>query len=254
MVVPKQVFLDRNILSKSIIIDCAVEQQLLKWGDTSITSGIHGYGRKRLKNDWTDDEVACLPTIALLVTNGLLKLYVGGEVRNEGIRARGVGKGTAGDLFRNIDIGYRASPIDISYFKSLTINQISDGRDLLEFCETLIKIDVSIIKGKPEIWNRFPEYMKANFNNIPRLKKMLEALNHKQHWRDAFHLWSAECYEADYFLSIDQRFINVLTKTATIELPVPIVKPSELLEKLEVREREPLPFEIEEFINFSIAH
>jgi len=251
---PRQVFLDRNILSLSIVIEPVVQTQTMMWGDTESTLDVHGYRRKPLKGDWTDGEVTCLPTIAALATSGLLKLFVATEVSFEGFKANSVGRGTKGDLFRNVDIGRCESPIDRSYFKSQTIDQLCDSDELIEFCETLMTIDAAILKNVPEFWGRFPEKVKENFSEIDRLKVVLNALPHKKHWPDAFHLWSAECFGADYFVTVDQKFINALTQTARIALPVSIVKPSELLEKLGVEKREPLPFEVGEFINMMVAH
>ncbi|MGI3185014.1 hypothetical protein [Nioella aestuarii] len=189
---PKRVFLDRNILSLSIVIEPAVQQQTIKWGGQSHTSDIHGYRRKPLQGNWMDDEVACLPTIASLATNGFLRLFVAQEVAFEGLKANVVGRGTKGDLFRGVDIARCESPIDRSYFKSQTIDQVADSRELIEFCQTLMKLDVAKIKAVPKFWDRFPAQMQKNFGNLDRLKLLLDALPHKPHWPDAFHLWSAD--------------------------------------------------------------
>lgn len=248
-----KVFLDRNILSYSIILETTIKTQTLKWGDTDDTCDIHGYIRKSKRGDWIDDEVACLPTIASMASKEILHLYVGVEVQHESLSANSVGRGTKGDLFRGVQINHCDNPICRSYFKSQTIDQICDKKELIYFCEMLMKVDAAMLMKVPEFWNRFPDSMKDNFGKIDRLKELLKALTHKGHWPDAFHLWTAECFGADFFLTVDQKFINALTRTARIPLPVPIVKPSDLLGTLGVKERLPLPFEEGKFINLMEA-
>ena len=251
---PKSVFLDRNILSLGIVIEPAVQSQTINWGGQNITSDIHGYRRKPLQGDWRDEEVASLPTIISLVASGVLKLFVGREVAFEGLKANVVGKGTKGDLFKDVEIALCESPIDRSYFKSQTIDQVCDSGELIKFCETLVKINPAMIEKVPEFWDRLPANVQENFGNLDRLRSLLDALPNKRHWPDAFNLWSAECSQSDYFLTTDRRFINALTKTAQIELPVSLMTPSQLLADLGVTDREPLPFKQDEFINMMVAH
>jgi len=50
--------------------------------------------------------------------------------------------------------------------------------------------------------------------------------------------------ELDYFLTADRAFINVMTKTARVQLKTKPIAPRELLDELEISERERVPITI----------
>ena len=100
------------------------------------------------------------------------------------------------------------------------------------------------------LWNRLPGTMQTNFRNLGRFHELVDALPAEQHWPDALHLWTAETHGAGYFLTMDKKFINALTKTARIDLPTKPVRPSKLLADLGIKNRDPLPIEDLEFRSY----
>ena len=124
-------------------------------------------------------------------------------------------------------------------------------KEVINFCRLLRKGTPQLFEGTPEIWNRLPEKMRANLRNLSRFHELIDSLPADKHWPDALHLWTAETHGAEYFLTLDKRFINALTKTARIDLPTKLALPSELLDDLNVHVRDPLPVEDLEFYDYS---
>lgn len=253
------IFLDRNVIYHSVILEPATEESSIEWGSHTVSGPIHGYRRKKLPEKEELkllNDIASIPTIALLAKRNQIRLYKGQEVHFEGLSVSISANGTKGDLFRNVEIKIVDSPIDRSYFKSQSLDQIWDGEELIEFCDTLLNLNVDMLSGVPKFWNQIPERMRANLNqdNLSRFKVILNALPHRKHWPDAFHLWTAETHGAAYFATVDYKFINALTMTAKIELPTKLVSPSKLLDELCIEDREPLPFDGEGFISLALVH
>jgi hypothetical protein len=92
--------------------------------------------------------------------------------------------------------------------------------------------------------------MRANLRDLGRFHDLIDALPHEKHWPDAMHLWTAETHRAGYFLTMDKKFINALTKTARIDLPTKPARPSQLLADLGVEDRDSLPAEDSKFYNY----
>jgi hypothetical protein len=63
----------------------------------------------------------------------------------------------------------------------------------------------------------------------------------EKHYPDAFHLWTADMNELDYFLSADKKFVSVMTLTKGTQLISRPIAPRDLLECFGITELDPLP-------------
>jgi hypothetical protein len=61
------------------------------------------------------------------------------------------------------------------------------------------------------------------------------------HYPDAFHLWTAEVHGLDYFLTVDKKFINVMSRTLRSALHARPISPRDLLSELGIKELDELP-------------
>ena len=99
---PVKVFLDRNISARSMIIEGAIQSQRVQWGPIEEEVAITGWRRKPMRDGdarWIVDEVACLPTVARLATDGTIALFESREINFERLRASTGARGTKGDIF-----------------------------------------------------------------------------------------------------------------------------------------------------------
>ena len=249
-----KVFLDRNVLAHSILVEAATQEKRILWGDQEHLVQVAGWQSKKPLNggsEWVAREISCLPTIAKLSACEKIKLFQSEEIVVEGWKASVGARGTNGDIFSKVKIETVPCAIDRSYFMQTSdFAKYIDKNSVIEFCNFLNELNVDLLKNYAEFWSNLPDWMRANLQRIDRFHELLNAVASKNHWADALHLWTAETIGADFFLTFDRKFINVLTRTAIIELPTKLVHPSRLLSELGIEERVPLPFQGCEFIDF----
>lgn len=252
---PIKVFLDRNVRARAIVMESAIQRRQIKWGPIEQEVEITGYRKKPERDSdarWIADEVACLPTVARLATDGTIGLFESREVRFEAMNASPGTRGTEGDIFASAPINRVADAVDRSYFGARNRLQVASRQDVIDFCRFLRGATPDLFEGTPELWNRMPKTMQDNLRAIGRFHELIDALPAEQHWPDALHLWTAETHGAQYFLTLDKRFINALTKTARIHLPTKPALPSELLDDLNVDVRDPFDIEDLGFYNYFV--
>ena len=250
---PAKVFLDRNVSARSVTVEGAIQNQQVQWGASEVDVAITGWRRKPMRDSdsrWIATEVACLPTVARLATDGTIALFESQETRFEALRASIGARGTKGDILARVAINRVPDAVDRFYFRTGTIDRIASRQDVIDFCRFLRKAAPEFFEKTPDLWNRIPETMQANLGDLGRFHELIDALPTERHWPDALHLWTAETHGAGYFLTMDQKFINALTKTARIDLPTKPARPSELLDHLGIQDRDPLPAEGFNFYNY----
>ena len=250
---PVKVFLDRNVCARRVIIEGAIQNKKVQWGPTELDLEITGWRRKPMRDGdqrWVAGEIACFPTIARLATDGTIALFESQETRFEAWRASTGARGTKGDLFPRGLIKPAPDAVGRSFFRSGPFSHTISRQHVIEFCRYLRGITCELFEETPEFWNRLPETMQANLRELGRFHELIEALPHEKHWPDALHLWTAETHGAEYFLTMDQKFINALTMTARVNLPTKLARPSQLLADLGVEGRDPLPAEHHKFYSY----
>ncbi len=249
-----KVFLDRNVSARSVIIEGAIQSQRVQWGPIEEEVAITGWRRKPMRDGdarWIADEVACLPTVARLATDGTIALFESRETSFEALSASTGARGTKGDIFSRAAINRVTDAVDRSYFRTGTKDQFACRQDVIDFCQFLREATPLLFEKTPEFWHRLPETTQANLRKLGRFHELIDALPTERHWPDALHLWTAETHGAGYFLTMDQKFINALTKTARINLPTKPARPSQLLANLGAEDQDPLPAEDLRFSNYA---
>jgi predicted nucleic acid-binding protein len=101
---------------------------------------------------------------------------------------------------------------------------------VVEFCKLLLHIDATMLEPSG-LLEMLTETELTNRRNVARFRALCAVLDESQ-YPDAFHLWTAEVNGLDYFLTADRAFINVMTKTARLQLTTRPVGPRELLDDL----------------------
>jgi hypothetical protein len=199
---------------------------------------------------WVAGEVACLPTVARLTTDGTIALFEAHEARFEALLASQVARGTKGDIFARVAVNRVADAVDRSLFGTGTVDKVASRQNVIDFCRFLRGATPQLFEKTPELSDRLPETMQANLRDLGRFHELIDALPYEKHWPDALHLWTAETHGAGYFLTMDKKFIRALTMTARINLPTKPASPSQLLADLGVVDRDPLPAEALKFYDY----
>lgn len=131
--------------------------------------------------------------------------------------------------------------VERSYFFQSSLDEHVDSQSVIKFCKWLLNIDPNVLIEKVTQAKSFPSFLMANLRNVKRFSELCKGLSEKQ-YPDAFHLWTAEVNGADFFLTIDKKFIHVMTETNRVDLPCPPLSPSQLLNQLGIDERDPIEY------------
>ncbi len=190
-------------------------------------------GKKRL-------QIESLPTIAQLTNDGQLSLFRNEELTLEAWRRKGSYPYQQGiSVFENVRIGSIHSAVRRGITHPGIMDEYING--LQAFVEWLLDGGTSAILNNDAILRRLlPAEVNALAAN--KLAEICRTLPKRQ-YADAFHLWSAEVAELDYFLTADFKFMNGVRRDKKLELNCRIIAPSELLDNLGIESREPLPYE-----------
>ena len=218
-----------------------------------MTNDIHGYRGKELpEGKWLPEQIKALPTIARLAREGRIIFCTSTELRFERFHASSGMSGLVGDLFRGIDYEQVPPAVERSYFwQTVDVNKYASGKGQAEwYREFLLKVDENQFFNIIDEHMELPDCYRKNFANLRRFREICEPITKNtkakqdkkdKQIRDAFHLWTAEVNNLDYFLTADEKFINLMTASSKIDLPTPPVAPATLLEKLGISKLDPLP-------------
>jgi predicted nucleic acid-binding protein len=112
------------------------------------------------------------------------------------------------DIFRDIEI-YNAFPaLERSKFANYFLQDYIKKEKIIEFCKFLLMLNDKHI-NELSIVLKFTEFEIASLQSIKHFQKLLSKIN-ETHYADAFHLWTAERNNLDFFLTLDKKFINVI--------------------------------------------
>lgn len=242
----KRVFVDNCIMSVSDTMQGARKRQTLNWGGSEQTIEIVGYTRKPLPNKseaWKREQVECLPTLGRMARQNCISLYTYQETIFEGWKRAGSFPSIhLGNVFEGINIEKVDAAVERSYFFQMELGQYIEKQSVVEFCEWLLAIDANtILEVIGNIPKEFPPFLLNNLRNLERFRELCRGLSTHQ-YPDALHLWTAEVNDTQYFLTIDRKFIRVMTESKNLELPCRPISPSQLLDELKVYERDPFKY------------
>lgn len=245
---PIRILVDNCILSHSEMLEGA---KLTKYDDEGkMKAEWLGYIPKDLPHDkepWLSEEIEWLPTIAKKAGVNDIQLYSYPELRNESWHRSVINK--IGFVFADIEIKEVESAVERSYFQQSDLSLHLKKERIIDFYKSLLNFDPSKADFDSPMFKRLPPDMVTNLKNIERFKTICKDISDNQ-LLDAFHLWSAETNNMDYFLTVDKKFIRVMTQSKSIDLPCPPISPSQLMDKLNEDKKTPFKYQKGEFIDF----
>lgn len=247
---PATALVDHCVKQLIITSETAVQYQTINLGRKRQIFPIVGFRRKqKLKSGefWKQEQIESLPTIARLAEEKVIKLFSYNELNFESLPGMRGLRGALGDLFKKIEICKVPSAIERSRFMQMNILDYSKKERLIEFCNILINLNDPDLLLKAPI--RLTDFEKKNLKALNRFREICSGLNPGM-YPDAFHLWTAETNNLDYFLTTDRKFINALTKSKKLPLLTKPICPRVLLNEMGVFDLDPMPIQDDGFHNF----
>jgi hypothetical protein len=174
-------------------------------------------------------------------------MYIYNEIRLESwLRPGSARRSFIGDLFAGVQFIDVDPPVERSRIFQMELGKYLQRNEMIEFCKWIQLPNIEAIVENPNIQKRFPKSEIKNLRQVERFRELCRGLSEGQ-YPDAFHLWTGEVNELDYFLTTDGKFIRVMTETKKIALRCRPISPETLLTELGIAERDPLPFEHGQF-------
>ena len=186
--------------------------------------------RKAISPDekWRKIQADALPTIGRLCREGRVMLCQSTEIGLEMMKGAYRGGNVVGDRLGEVKLAHVPCAIDRSKFQQMDLERYIEKKTVVEFCKLLLHLDSS---APPWLTDRLTDWELANLRNVERFRTLCKTLDESQ-YPDALHLWTAEVNGLDYFLTADRAFMNVMTRTARVQLTTKPVGPRDMLDDL----------------------
>lgn len=244
--------LDRSVEVHLNLIESVVQQQTINWGGKEQSIPQVGYRLKRNlfgEQNWKIQQIEALPSVAYLNSQNYLQLYTYIELGHEAMRgSANVVARSRGDLRTQITTAHLEPAVERSFFQQSRFPEFLSEEKILQFYEMLLNLSYENLESTPQFLERLDDFTKTNLMDLERFKLLARAVG-VAHIRDAFHLWTAETNQLEYFLTMDQRFINILTKTSKLPLKTIPISPRDLVGALGLTELVPYPLDRDKIYN-----
>jgi hypothetical protein len=176
---------------------------------------------------WKQAQSDAIPHIAQLVSDSKVQLFTYTEIEHETLNGTLFPSSLATNSLAGIKIEHVPSAIERSKVQQMTFDTFTLKRTRIDFYRWLI----GLRDYEDEVAKKtgFSDFERKNFKSLDRFRDICSGLNEK-HYPDAFHLWTAEVNDLDYFLTADKKFIKAITETSRIALITRPIAPSDFLQ------------------------
>ncbi|QIZ75754.1 hypothetical protein [Ferrimonas lipolytica] len=223
-----------------------VDQNIVTYGDImrpTRSNGVIGYRRKDPVGEdgsWLRREFRALPTVSKLIIAGDISAFRYVELDFENWKRKGSASGSnLGNLFPNSVMKQVEPAIERSYYFQAFMNEYLYTRSVANFCKWLNTKGIEESALKVAKSKNATDDMLRNIRNVSRYQEMCKKLQKTEQYIDAFHLWTAEINDIEYFVTADRKFINAINK---LDCKCQPILPSELLTQMNLEASEPFQF------------
>lgn len=239
---PISALLDHDVLRRFILVKPITELHTVQWGDTTASLPVAGLQRIRYAQE-VQREVDALPTIGRLAREQEVAFYRYAELEMEDWRGWGGPKGVKGDLLRGIEIVSLEAAIERSKFRAHSdFSKACSKEEQIDWVRFLLAVTPERILSEPLVASLLSDIERRNVEHLARFKELC-GKHPEKHYPDLLHLWTAEVHGLDYFLTMDGKFVNLMTRTSTVHLTTRPITPLGLLAELGIDELDPAPVE-----------
>jgi hypothetical protein len=240
---PPRVLVDTSAFRHTRVADVGFFQETFRLGSREIPIRVLGVKQKPLpgpEQKWLREQVQAMPTIARLAHERSISLCLYPELELEGMAGPSFPSSPVGELLKGIAWESVPAAVERSKFQQMDLTIYVQKETVVNFCKVLLEWDQTALDAKVDDWPFLTDFERRNLRDLGRFREICSAL-HETHYRDAFHLWTAEVNNLDYFLVIDKKFVNVITKTSRIALRTKLMAPADLVRDLGIPQLDPMP-------------
>jgi len=265
---PIAVLLDSGIFCHSEFGEGAAIQNAINWGGKNHVTTVHGVRRKAPnQKPGFQKQIEALPTIGRLIRENVIRAYEYMEIWCESMRFRPLLP--FGNALRDCTISKCDPPVDRSKFMQTadvteyfakggkkdrkrgvatgTVSQIA-------FLKTLCGLgreSVDVLVPHSQMLRLTPFEIES-LQNLSWFQFLCQRCGSAENYPDVFHLWTAERNRLDVLLTLDNGLPELVSrvrreKKTTIEIKTQVLQPLELLDRIGIKERDPVGLEAGRF-------
>lgn len=266
---PLRVLFDNGVFAHSAFAEPCSMMTEVKWSNGSMKAPVLGFQRKRPSdNKEHQKQIDALYTIGRLVREGQIRPYEYCEIMFEGIRGR-MQPPAPCDAFEGCKAENCPSALERSKFMQTELGEFirkggkkddkagrnPNGFSQIAFCKFLCNLSpehiAKILERRRSILP-LTDFELDSLREIDWFKTLRQKCGSPESFPDIFHLWTAQRNGFDVFLTLDKAFANFIgnvrkEKRSTLEIKPDVLLPLGLLEKLGVKELDPIPMEFGRF-------
>jgi hypothetical protein len=208
---PIKALLDTNIWLCTVTHNSVLVPTTVKWGNIIGTVDVAAAKIRTLAGKSQEESNSiydALKSIAMMSKAGSVVLCRSNETTFEEMHLRRPSlKGSGYDVFRGVDCRFVHGPLR----RDFTITSDSSKQEL---------------KGE---WYQFLGSIRD-----PRFLELKKATG-GNHTADLYHLWTAEHSGLDFYITLDQKFVNAANLPKPIKTPVKVCTPAQFLKLWDAR-------------------
>lgn len=163
-----------------------------------------------------------------------------GELNIEAIRGAHGMAGTFGDLLAKVKLRRIQPAVERSRFhQTIDFRAYTEKDAQVELCCNLLAWDAGILRNATVFWDSLPAFEQANLLRLDEFRGLCQGLT-QNHYPDAFHLWTAERNGLDYYLTMERKFRELMSRSK-IQFKCKVASLEELLQRFGVSKLDPVP-------------
>lgn len=267
-----KVLVDTGVISSSDFLVGDSQVQELKWGDGLTHATIAGFKRVTLDRDAGQQlEKDALFTVGRLARAGKITLHTYSELSIE-IWRRPRGKEPFVNAFEQCKFLQCPAPIERSKFGStLDMKQwmakggksdkekgLPSGEfsqiSFFEWLSNLSPAEIAVLTSHSKLL-RLDDFEVLSLQDLPFFQVLTRAFLSPENLPDCFHIWTARRSGLDAFLTLEKKLPRTIEQIkkrnrGSIDSGVSVLRPTELLQLLEVVEIDAVPVNLDHFYTY----
>lgn len=253
--------LDNDIVSGAELAEFATRETTELWGNKAIPVKVVGYRKKEVDDTSLQKEIDAIFTIGRLIRENIVTAYTYSELRLEAFRR--TPKVKAFNSLKSCHISSCPAPIERSKFRQTAnfAESISKGGkkdkknncnvgdfNQIPFFEWLLWLDdhavQNIVTHRVEIG--LTDFEVESLRQIDWFKFICSRFGSPENYPDAFHLWTANRNNIDFFLTLEKRLPNIVGQIAheahcKHQVKTVVLRPTAFLQLMGIKDCDDLP-------------
>jgi hypothetical protein len=242
-----RVLIDTSVLSEGHFARHETGIEAIPGYRRKLEMRIPGFVRRPVHhNRWRREQELCIPTIARLINEVRIEGLISREIQLEHARAL-KHEPCIGNVFSCVSLGEARVPVGRNrFFRGRHSGASWQREGLVALCRELLQIEPNEVAQqltRPGLNSHFDEFERRSLLDLATFHEICRGIT-ETHYPDAYHLWTAERNEMDFYCMIEKRFPNEVDRKQRqrrLRLRCQIVTPDGLLKKLGITELYPIP-------------